>query len=308
MGRLFLIATAMVLAACDFTVEESTSEFSSRSSEFRDANGAVTKYEVVEQDGSTLVKVITEQATTTYDVNILRAACEADEIDSCYQLALARAYSARIYKAHANTNAKQCGMLTEQKAEACAKTRADLERSALDEGADTIASFERACDGGHREACYQLGGIHQSGEFGETDMIKAAHSFDRGCRIGDGHACNDFGIALAEGYGVDKDVKTAARMFERGCDAGSANSCRSLGLVLRQGLGVDQNADRAASLFAQACDSGVLSGCNDLGVAFNEGSGVQRDLSQAAVFFRQACEGGYELGCDNLKLVQNWKD
>jgi TIR domain/Sel1 repeat len=160
--------------------------------------------------------------------------------------------------------------------------------------------YRRACDGGERKGCHDLGLMYYRGDGVAQDLNHAADFFKRACDAGGPAGCLDLGLMYLRGEGVPKDLNRAADLYRRACDAGAPPGCTDLGRMYRNGEGVVQDLNRAADFFKRACDAGGSVGCLDLGSMYLRGEGVPKDLNRAADLFTRACNAGVNRGCENL--------
>jgi TPR repeat protein len=164
--------------------------------------------------------------------------------------------------------------------------------------------YRKACDGGERKGCHDLGLMYFKGEGVAKDLNRAAGLFKRACDEGGTGGCLDLGEMYSRGEGVPNDLNRAADFFKRACDAGGAPGCTDLGRMYHHGEGVAQDFNRAADLFKKACDAGGSVGCLDLGEMYVRGQGVLRDRNRAADLFKKACDAGVNRGCENLARLK----
>jgi len=164
--------------------------------------------------------------------------------------------------------------------------------------------YRKACDGGERKGCHDLGLMYQRGEGVAKDLNRAAGLFKRACDAGGTGGCLDLGLMYLRGEGVPKDLNRAADLYKRACDAGAPPGCTDLGRMYHDGEGVAKDFNRAAELFKSACDAGGSIGCLDLGTMYRRGEGVPKDLNRAADLFKKACEAGVNRGCEDLAKLK----
>jgi TIR domain-containing protein/Sel1 repeat-containing protein len=164
--------------------------------------------------------------------------------------------------------------------------------------------YRKACDGGERKGCHDLGLMYYKGEGVAKDLNRAADLFRRACDAGGTGGCLDLGLMYLRGEGVPNDLNRAADFFKRACDAGAAPGCTDLGLMYYKGEGVAKDLNRAADLFRRACDAGGSGGCLDLGSMYLRGQGVPMDRNRAADLFKKACDAGLDRGCENLARLK----
>jgi len=164
--------------------------------------------------------------------------------------------------------------------------------------------YQKACNGGERKGCHDLGLMYLRGEGVPKDLNRAAGLFKRACDAGGTGGCLDLGLMYLRGEGVPKDLNRAADLYKRACDAGGAPGCTDLGRMYRDGEGVAKDLNRAADLFKRACDAGGSVGCLDLGSMYLRGEGVPKDRNRAADLFEKACNAGLNRGCENLSRLK----
>jgi len=164
--------------------------------------------------------------------------------------------------------------------------------------------YRKACDGGERKGCHDLGLMYYRGEGMERDLNQAAGLFKRACDAGGFGGCQDLGLMYSRGEGVAKDLNRAAGLFKRACDAFLAPGCTDLGLMYYKGEGEAKDLNHAADLFKRACDAGGSGGCLNLGTMYRRGEGVSMDRNRAADLFKKACDLGNDRGCENLATLK----
>jgi hypothetical protein len=164
--------------------------------------------------------------------------------------------------------------------------------------------YQKACDGGERKGCHDLGLMYYRGEGVPKDLNRAAGLFQRACDAAGTGGCLDLGLMYLRGEGVPKDLNRAADLYRRACDAGAPPGCTDLGRMYQDGEGVAKDLNRAADLFKRACDAAGSVGCLDLGAMYSRGEGVPKDLNRAADLFKKACDAGVNRGCENLARLK----
>jgi len=164
--------------------------------------------------------------------------------------------------------------------------------------------YRKACDGGERKGCHDLGLMYYRGEGMAKDLNRAADLFKRACDAGGFGGCQDLGLMYSRGEGVAKDLDRAAGLFKRACDAFIAPGCTDLGLMYYKGEGETKDLNHAADFFKRACDAGGSGGCLNLGSMYSRGEGVSMDRNRAADLFKKACDLGNDRGCENLARLK----
>ena len=136
-----------------------------------------------------------------------------------------------------------------------ADTQYDIALMSAD-AAQAVLWLQRAVDGGHAGAQFELGRCYEAGE------------------------------------GVPIDIAEAVRRYRLAADAGWADAQDMLGWCYKDGTGVEADAAEAVRWFRMAADSGDANALVDLGQCYEEGTGVAADLSQAIELYRRAAAAG----------------
>lgn len=90
--------------------------------------------------------------------------------------------------------------------------------------AKATSFFERGCDGGPRDSCYNAGIAYDKGLGAPPDRDKAVKFYTKSCEMGFGDACNNLGYL----YLSDGDLRGFSKglgCIKKGCDAGNKRSC-----------------------------------------------------------------------------------
>jgi TPR repeat protein len=206
--------------------------------------------------------------------------------------------------------------------------------SGIQGNAESVALFDRACDGGDAQGCFEAAKGYLCGTGVPKDLRKAAdrsarscdkdtrgcataglivlaipdatpaeadrgaRMLQRGCDSGDIAACNNLAIAKLQGSGIPQDMPGALALFEKLCDKGNVPSCGNAAMIHIAGVGVPRNVDRGTTMGKTACEKGDATACNALGYAAMMGDVASPVL--AAHFFEKACSLGQAAACDNL--------
>ena len=95
------------------------------------------------------------------------------------------------------------------------------------------------------------------------DYQKAAQLYQKTCDSGIAEGCYNLGVLYADGQGVNQDYQKAAQLYQKACDGGDAEGCYNLGLLYGNGQGVRQNFSTAKQYYGKACDLGLQLGCDN---------------------------------------------
>jgi TPR repeat protein len=165
--------------------------------------------------------------------------------------------------------------------------------------------YERACNHGVVQSCYNLGqNFFDEGE--ASRLPDAEHWLGAGCRLREEHSCARLfaiGQLYAAGKLIAKDDSRAATVFDESCAGVYSPACHSLGVLIEQGLGRDKDLPKAAALYQKACEGKFMPACSNLGTLYDEGEGLAVDKRRAAELYSLACDAELPQGCMNLGLL-----
>jgi len=197
---------------------------------------------------------------------------------------------------------------------------------------------ERACEGGHPEACRLLGSWSERGHFGlEASPRQSATYYEKGCAAGSRDSCHALGIALEDGAGVAKDPAASAAAYEEACAREHHQSCIEAARMawccveprdregayrqytalcgggleeaccrLGDSLLHDGQGPRAVPVLEKACAAGMAKCCFVLGSGFENGlGGLAPDVPRAARAYGSACEAGHGRACFFLGFLHD---
>lgn len=89
-----------------------------------------------------------------------------------------------------------------------------------------LVFFEKGCERGYAESCYNLGAMYERGETGGSSRYhKARKYFQQACDGGEGEACHALGLMYAYGKVVRADRAKAVDYFGKACDLNWSESC-----------------------------------------------------------------------------------
>ncbi len=162
-----------------------------------------------------------------------RAACDRDEVDACFGLALAE----------------------EERARASGVTD--------DRAAPANALYRKACSLGAANACTNHAAHLWAFSESRADLACAVRLFEATCEVDDHFGCGMAGRILldhAEGPD-DEDVSRARALLERSCAQLGGFPCRILALNLERGRLGPVPDGRVVELMRRACDGGDHGAC-----------------------------------------------
>src|SRR5262245_18529606 len=91
--------------------------------------------------------------------------------------------------------------------------------------------YQKGCDGGDGEGCYQLARLYNHGTDLARDPGRVVVFLTRGCELGNGKACAVLGITYIKGEGVAVDAARGRALLSRSCDAKLADGCAAFAQV-----------------------------------------------------------------------------
>lgn len=179
-----------------------------------------------------------------------------------------------------------------------------------------ISAYEKSCESGDAESCFDLARMYDKGDDVEKDEDRASAFYDKACEGGYFAGCNNLAVMYERGEGVTADSVKAAALYSKACDAGDYLACKNLGSLFERGDGISKDLKKAATLFEKscehddlkscrkACELGEASACRFIGDAYESGraddNGHSIDNERAASFYEKACAGGDALACNSL--------
>jgi TPR repeat protein len=139
--------------------------------------------------------------------------------------------------------------------------------------------LERACDGGHGRACFELAEL-RSASGANDDELRIGY-LEKACEAGHKPAC----AKLAETLEGAKAVE----YYGKACDPShpevpDTTACRRYGEGLRA-----SNPSRARSILDATCAAGDVLACSQLGRMAERGEGGPRDMVRARAAYRASC-------------------
>jgi TPR repeat protein len=167
----------------------------------------------------------------------------------------------------------------------------------------SVELFEKTCDLGLEQSCYEAGLAYARGMGIPIDVARSDALFSKGCALKDDAACRMVSDRRVVERGLDaegsKDYEVARGIYERGCQIGSDSACDHLGFLYEHGLPV-LDLSRAFRLYERACSPSYPKGCYDEGRMELEGKGVAQSEMAATIRFERTCaSSGYGCGSND---------
>jgi hypothetical protein len=169
-------------------------------------------------------------------------------------------------------------------------------------GAESIAPFKKACDGGALDGCGALA-YAMSPDMSSPEVASQARAAlaiaQKGCEAGSGYSCD-----VAASYEFVRDYKivndaNAIASWTRGCTLGYGDACASLAHLYLLGEVVPEDAARGVALLDKGCQAGEAVRCVELGDVYKTAKfgGSQRDHlkgfdpdeAKAVASYKRAC-------------------
>ncbi len=98
---------------------------------------------------------------------------------------------------------------------------------------EVMEGFQRACDLGYPEGCYNAGVIPFEGIYGATKTLDAAtrSQFEKGCALDHGDSCQAYAWMSLQGFGGVSCVPAPLPLFEKACALGNQYGCAQFELL-----------------------------------------------------------------------------
>lgn len=106
--------------------------------------------------------------------------------------------------------------------------------------------YQKGCDGGSPQACFNLSGMYGRGEAVAPDRNKMMELLSKACDARKVEAC--MGLGNQEGY------VRAASLLNESCENGNAKACTDLGEFYNRGRGVAKDTVKANEYFDKGCE------------------------------------------------------
>ncbi len=153
-----------------------------------------------------------------------------------------------------------------------------------------LSLITRACDGGAKRACDQLGAMYEDGDAGVRDYDKARAAYKKACDSNDFFGCIHLGQMYDWGNGVTVDDDLALTYYIKACNGGEMQGCSEAGSVYEMSVR-DFTADRKQAFyyFRKACDGGQLSTCRIVGDKYEGDEEGAPDHVRAREAYQKAC-------------------
>jgi TPR repeat protein len=168
--------------------------------------------------------------------------------------------------------------------------------------------YQKACDGGYRLSCRNVGLMLRDGRGVPQDLERAAKLLDKACKGNVPFACTNAGdldstLAQKGSGGAAAHWKQAIAHYKLGCDAGDPTACRAIGLAYLDGKGLPRSPSAASVWLERACQPDDPVACRLLGVMALQGVGVAKDVERGKQLLTRACDAKDDEACRLMKLA-----
>ena len=180
----------------------------------------------------------------------------------------------------------------------------------------TPAQLEKACTRSYVVACVELGQLILENATTEKEAARAVKLWQKACDGGNVDGCFNLGNSYKPGVlQVGKDVSRAITLYEKACRGGLPAGCEYFDSTLtrqadeaanasfKAGAKIDESASalaaRAYAPLLAACDRGAPLACMSLGTAYMSGDGVDRDTDRGP--WRGLLQDGSRAGREALR-------
>lgn len=166
---------------------------------------------------------------------------------------------------------------------------------------ETRRYFEASCELNHLEGCGSAGRMAMKGDGGKADGDAAAVHFERACSGGNKDSCVNLGAVLAEGLaGAKRDRVRALRIFAELCGDKQRLGCENAEAMIGNGWGLESGKERLAS-FERMCEQRVGLACFKAAALFASGTGgARREPERARTLYTRGCDLGHRESCNKL--------
>ena len=157
--------------------------------------------------------------------------------------------------------------------------------------------LDKLCTGGEFAACGVLAALLVLGEKGVAkDTKRGMELLVRACDGGDKHSCFQLGVEHASGQHVKQDFAATTRAFDRACDRALSKAC----VAIAQNLAASREYKRAATYARRACHMGNAEGCGVLAQLHADGTGVTKSIPESTKWATDGCRMGHMPSCGIL--------
>lgn len=169
-------------------------------------------------------------------------------------------------------------------------------------GAESVAWYERALRGGYLPSASNLGLLYYKGQVVTQDFTKAIYYTRMAAEKGLAQAQCNLGHFYYDGIVVSRDYGESFKWFQRAAEQGHTGGMVGVGRAYRFGNGVKKNLDEAAKWFEKASQKNDSLGTLNLGLLYEEEDALS-DEQKAIELYRQAAKQGSPEAMYKLYMV-----
>jgi TPR repeat protein len=196
--------------------------------------------------------------------------------------------------------------------------------------------FERACDDGDSEACFNASHLWLNAKEMPTSLSQAFRLSAKSClrlivggcavaseialyhwayknlqkmvhvslcKLGNPRGCFNAGRHYEVAKHNTSDLSRARFFYERACSQNSDSGCVNLGVLLLKGQGGNQDLEKARTLFKDTCDRKDTIGCYNLAIMLKNGTGGTKDAGKSMELFHNLCDTGHQNACKHIQDI-----
>ena len=183
--------------------------------------------------------------------------------------------------------------------------RAGMTHLVKGEFEQAIPLLEKASEGGHSEAAFNLASLYAKGDGVDQNYKTAVNYLEKSSNGGYYPAMTNLGLLYAKGQGVKQNYLTARSLWLKAAAGEHADAMHNLAVIYATGKGVDKDMGEAINWYRKGANSGYVDSIFDLGLLYANGDGVTRDYLAAKRLWETAAGKGHKLAAKNLvKLNQ----
>ncbi|MCP4934016.1 MAG: hypothetical protein GY927_07370 [bacterium] len=163
--------------------------------------------------------------------------------------------------------------------------------------------LEKAVDGGHAEAAFNLASLYAKGEGVDQNYETAVMYLEKSSNGGYYPAMTNLGLLYAKGQGVKQNYLTARSLWLKAAAGEHADAMHNLAVIYATGKGVEKDMGEAINWYRKGANGGYVDSIFDLGLLYANGVGVTRDYVEAKRLWETAADKGHKLAAKNLEKL-----
>ncbi len=160
--------------------------------------------------------------------------------------------------------------------------------------------LEKAVEGGHAEAAFNLASLYAKGDGVEQNYETAISYLQKASDAGYYPAMTNLGLLYAKGQGVKQNYLRARSLWLKAAAGEHADAMHNLAVIYATGKGVEKDMGEAIKWYRKGANGGYVDSIFDLGLLYANGDGVPRDYPEAKRLWETAASKGHKLAAKNL--------